>query len=143
MNTEPVLLSPAVSVNLFNLPHSNKIELTLSVLLTDIPLARPSSIVHRLDGATCRWSVIREVTLCLERNSFLHSRAIVQYILQHGTERKKEKRRDKQGGTEEERETYNSMEQSIFEKSVKKIRRILWNQNFNYRVCQLPLLRGK
>jgi len=45
MNTKPVLLSTAVPVNLFSLPQSNKIELTLSVLLTDTPLARPSSIV--------------------------------------------------------------------------------------------------
>jgi hypothetical protein len=94
MNTEPVLLSAAIPVNLFNLPHSNKIELTLSVLLTDTPLARPSSIVHRLDVATCRWSVIREVTLCLERNSFLHSTGKL-YISQHGKKRKKERKKER------------------------------------------------
>jgi len=101
MNTQPVLLSTAVPVNLFNLPHSNKIELTLSVLLTDAPLARPSSIVHRLDGATCRWSVIREVTLCLEPNSYIQQGNCIFYNTER-KERKKEKRRDKQGGREEE-----------------------------------------
>lgn len=146
MNTKPVLLSAAVPVNLFSLPQSNKIELTLSVLLTDTPLARPSSIVHRLDGATCRWSGICEVTVFWDHVTLSY----IQYgnCTFQNTERKerKKKRRDKQGGREEEWGAHNSMVQSIFEKSVKKNPRIVWNQNFNYAFGSsqnLPLLRGK
>jgi len=115
MNTEPVSLSTAVPVNLFNLPHSNKIELTLSVLLTDTPLARLPSIVKRLDGATCRWSVIREVTLCLERNYFLHSTWQL-YISERRNKRKKKEETGK--GEEKKNEQHITPWCSLFLKNL-------------------------
>jgi hypothetical protein len=116
MNTEPVLLSTAVRVNLFNLPHSNKIELTLGVLLTDTPLARPSSKVQRLVGAACRWSGICEVTVCLERNSFLHSTWQL-YISEHRTKRKKN---ETNKGAKKKNEEYTTSWCSLFLENLSK-----------------------